>query len=371
MVDINLVKQMRHDSKDFDALYKNEEDSRHNYDEFVLGVTQKMWDKPLKNGKRFDANASLALYELSLSIDQRVIQQAVEQSYLRSSFENKKGIKLFDEYTGIEPSAVVYMPTQLEISGFDSTATNKSSKIKPSTNPNEIKTIKASVSPLRRPIFQFQEGFELTLGDLELASFRNIPLQDMLTTRVARDLMMEEQDFAFNYLAPGTYVSPEENGLFNNTAISTAITWTAGALLAAGTTGRAIVDEFVRIQGRIQDVTKAVFKGLNQPLCIITSVANVNALMRTFSDLEGRDALSYLSDRGFNIAGLPVLGNNQSFFYYKDFENIEISTSRMVEAQPQSYTAKTTSWFFPYRNVTAGLTVKRKESIYSVAGMNP
>ena len=371
MVDINLVKQMRNDSKDIEALFSNEDDSRHLYNEFVLGVSEKAWGKKLKNGNRFDANSSLALYELSLSIDQRIIQQAIEQSYLRTNFTNYPGVKIFDEYTGINPSDTLYMPLQLEVSGFDRTSANKSSKIKPSTNPNEIKTIKAAVSPLRRPILQFQEGFELTLGDLELASYRNIPLQDSLTKRVARDLMMEEQDFAFNYQSPGTYVSPEENGLFFNSAISTAITWTAGALLAPGTTGRAIVDEFVRIRGAIISATQNVFAGMNLHLCILMSPANVNALTRTFSDLEGRSALSYLTEREFHVAGLPTIGNNQSFFYYKDFENIEISTARMVEAQPQSYTAKTTSWFFPYRNVSAGLTVKRKESIYSVAGMNP
>jgi hypothetical protein len=371
MVDRSLIKQMRTDSKEFDALFLNENDSRHLYDKFVLETSQEFWGKKLKSGKRFDANSSLALYELSLSIDQRIIQQAVEQSYLRTSFTNFPAIKIFDEYTGIDPSKTLYLPLQLEVSGFDRTATNKSSKIKPATNPNEIKTIKAAVSPLRRPVLTFKEGFELTLEDLELASFENIPLQDSLTKRVARDLMMEEQDFAFNYQSPGAYVSPEENGLFFNTAISTAITWTAGALLASGTTGRAIVDEFVRIRGAIIAATQNVFAGMNLPLCVLMSPSNVNALTRTFSDLEGRSALSYLTERGFHVAGLPTISNNQSFFYYKDFENIEISTSRMVEAQPQSYTAKTTSWFFPYRCVTAGLTVKRKESIYSVAGMNP
>lgn len=372
MIDRNLIKQMRTDSKELDNIFADEDDSRHNYDNFVLPVSQQMWGKRLKNGKRFDATASLALYELSISIDQRVIQQAVEQSYLRNSFVNFPSERIFSEYTGINPSDTIYMPLQIQETGFDSSSPNKSAKIKPAVNPNEIKTIKAAISPLRRPILAFQEGFELTLADLELASFRNIPLQDALTKRVARDLMMEEQDFSFNYSTPGSpYVSPEENGLLNNTAISTAITWTAGPLLSGSTTGRAIIDEFVRIRGAMLAATKGIFASMNMNIAVITSIANVNALTRTYSDLEGKDALSFLTERGFRIAGLPALADNVAFFYYNDSENIELSTARMVEAQPQSYDARKTAWFFPFRCVTAGLTVKRKESIYKVVGMNP
>lgn len=371
MINQSLVKQLRKDSKDFDSFWSDSEAEAHKYDNFVLQTSEAMWGKMLRNGKRFDANSSLALYEMTLSIDQRIIQQAVETSYLRKNFINYKGEKIFDEYTGIDPSDTLYLPLQLQESGFDRTSANKSSKIKPSTNPNEIKAIKASVSPLRRPILQFQEGFELTLGDLELASFKNIPLQDRLTERVARDLSMEEQDFAFSYQAPGTYVSPEENGLFYNTAISSSITWTAGAILSGSTTGRAIIDEFVRIRGAILSSTQAVFQGMNLPLCVLMSVANANALTRTYSDLEGKDALSFLTEREFRVAGLPVIGDNVMYFYYKDPMNIELSTARMVEAQPQSYNAKTTSWFFPFRTVTAGLTVKRKEAVFKVTGENP
>lgn len=368
MANFSLVKQLRQDSKDFDDIYKNDEDSRHAYDEFVLGVSEKAWGKLLKNGKRFDASSALSLYEMSVSIDQRIITQAIETSYLRKNFDNFPSESLFDEYTGINPTENLYMPIQLGTSGWDLRANGK---IKPSTNPNEIKTIKSYVSSLRRPVKEFKEGFELTLGDLELASYRNIPLQDRLTSVVARDLMMQEQDFAFNYTNPGTYVSPEENGVFNNSAISSAFSWSAGPLLNPATTGRAIIDEFVRIRGLIQSSTKNVFKGMNQKLCFLISIENMNILTKTYSDLEGKDALSFLTEREFRLAGLPIIGNNQCIAYYKDFENIEISTARMVEALPQSYDAKTTSWFFPFRNVTAGLTVKRSQAVYLIPGMNP
>jgi hypothetical protein len=371
MYNPSLVKQLRQDSGTIDQLFAHPEDRRHLYNSFVLGASEQLWGRQLSNGKRFDANSSLALYELSLSIDQRVIEQAVEQSYLRKNFDNFKDESILDEYTGIDPASSVYVPLQMEESGFDRTSANSSSRIKPSTNPNEIKTIKAAISPIRRDVLQFQEGFELTLADLELAAMNRLPLQQNLATRVARDLMMEEQWLAFNYQAAGANVAPEGQGLLYNTAISTAIIWTAGALLAAGTTGRAIVDEFVRIRGAILQATTGIFEEMGQPLCVMMSIANRNALTRTFSDLEGRSAMSYLTEREFRIIGVPSLTNSQSFFYYKDPMNIEISTARRVEAQPQSYEAKKTSWFFPFRIVTAGVTVKRKEAIYSVSGMNP
>lgn len=379
MSQTQLLNQLRKDSSDaktpdlkkLNSILSSETDERRKYDSFVLGASDYFWGKLLPNGKKFDASSSLALYELSLSIDQRIITQTVEQSYLRANFKNFAGERIFDEYTGINPTDTVYLPLQLEESGFETTSTNRSGRIKSATNPNEIKFIQAAVSPIRRDIKIYKAGFKLTLEDIELAAAMRLPLQDELMKRVARDLMMQEQYFAFNYQTSGTNNAPEAQGLFFNTSIPTSITWTAGALLAAGTTGRAIIDEFVRIRGVILGLTKNVYEALNQPLCVITSVANVNALTRTYSDLEGKDALSYLTERGFRIGAMPIIGDNQSFFYYKDTMNIEISTSRLVEAQPQSYDADTTSWKFPFRNVTAGLTVKKPSAIYFVAGMNP
>lgn len=371
MANHHLIRQLRQDSTYVDQLFKNPKDVRHNYNNFVIGASEMLWGKKLPNGKRFDANSSIALYELSLSLDQRIIVQAVEQSWLRSSFYNFPDEKVFYEYQGVNPADTVYVPFQLEMTGYDRTATNESSRLLPAQNPNEIKTIRAAVSPIRRDIRAMQEGFELTLADLELAAAKNLPVQQELTSRVARDLMMGEQGYAFKYQSAGTYTAPEGQGLFYNTAISTSITWTAGAILNGATTGRAIVDEFVRIRGAILTATDGVFEQMQNPMCVLMSLSNRNQLDRTYSDLEGQSAIAYLTVRGFRIIGMPIMGDNQMYFYYNDPMNIELSTARQVEAQPQSYEARKTAWFFPFRLVTAGLTVKRPEAIYSVSGENP
>jgi hypothetical protein len=368
-MNLALKNQLRKDSKELDSILSTD-DHRNLYNNFVLGASEELWGKKLPNGKRFDANNTLSLYEYVTSLDQRVIQQYVETSQLRANFKNFPSERLFQEYTGIEPTSLVYIPTQLEITGTDTTSPNKSSKIKTWNNPSEIKKIKAARSPIRRDVFTYKEGFEITLEDVEMAAVNRLPLQESLTQRVIRDLMMQEQDFAFNYVPNGAYNAPESYGLFGNTAIPTS-TWTAGDILAPGTSGRAIINEFVRIKGLIVAATKQEFQNRNYKLCVIVSPEIENQFDTTYSDLDGKDVLGYLTTREFRIKGIPSIPKNVAYFYYGNSDIIEISSAGPVTPQPQSYDANTTSWFFPFRIVTAGLTTKVPQGVYKITGLSP
>lgn len=368
-MNLGLKNQLRKDSKELDSILSSD-DHRNLYNNFVLGASELLWDKILPNGKRFDSNNTLNLYEYSTSLDQRAIQQSVETSQLRANFKNFPSERLFQEYTGVEPTKSVYVPIQLEITGTDTTSPNKSTKIKTWNNPSEMKKIKAGISAIRRDVFTYKEGFEMTIEDVERAAVNRLPLQDSLMRRAIRDLMLQEQDFAFNYVPNGPYNAPESYGLFGNTAIPTA-TWIAGDILSPGTNGRAIIDEFVRIKGLIIAATKQVFQNENFNMCVIVSPEIENQFDRTYSDLLGGSAITYLTTLGFRIKGIPAIPKNNAYFYYGSEDIIEISSAGPVTPQPQSYDANTTSWFFPFRIITAGLTVKKPQGVYKITGLSP
>ena len=371
----SVLRQIRYDSETIKndsmgklkSILRDEGSDIRKYDPFVLAISAEKWGKQLPNGNRFDASSSLALYELSTFIDQRIIEQVVEKSYLRSNFRNFPSERIFNEFTGIPATDTNYMPIQLQSTGFETTTGNKSSKIKQYTNPSEIKFIKAAISPLRRDVLTFKEGFELSIEDIELAAARQLPLQDSLFKRVSRNLMMQEQEHAFDYNPPGAIA--ETKGLLFNNKISSLIKWESGGVLNPLTKGNDIVNEFVRIKGEILKATTSVYDAEQMPLCVLVSNQVENAFTRTYSDLNGTSILPLLTELGFRIKGIPKMESNNTFFYYNDPENIELSTSRLVEAQPQFYNGMTTSWMFPFRTITAGVTVKRYDSIYAVNGI--
>jgi len=317
----------------------------------------------LKNKKRFDANSVLQTYELAIDLDRRIVDQMVEVSWMRKNFENFPSEKMLYEYTGVDPASETYVPILIQETGLDNTSENAT--LRYAQDPNEIETVQLSTNVLRRPIKQTQRGFYLTLQQLEIASSRNIPLQQALATRVARDLAIAEQTFAFNNSVANS--QPEVQGLFNNTAISTAVT--AGVNWSSSTSGRAIVDDINKWKSAIIAATQSTFEFM--PFCILVSRANLNVLQRTYSDLLGSTVLKYLTERGIRVGGMPVIPTNTAYVYYNDPMNLEISTALFLQAQPQGYEATKTAYFCPYRNVTAGLTVKRPESIYKVTGIGP
>jgi hypothetical protein len=333
------------------------------YDDLILGMASQLWDKPITNGrstKRFDANSVLQTYEMAIDLDKRIVEQVVEQSWLRKSFANFPSEKIFFEYTGVSATEKVYVPQLFSASGIDNTGNAGSGK--EWEDPSEMRIIKGSTQVLRRPIKISREGFYLSLYDLEVAAAHNLPLQQMFSNRVARDLGLLEQNFAL-FNANGSL--PEEKGLLQNSAINSSITTTV--VWANATTGRAIVDDIVRINSKIIDNTKGVFEPA--PFCLLVSLLNLKLLNRTFSDLQGRSVVDYLTDRGFRIAGIPAIPANTMIAYYNDPMHLELSTSRIIEALPQSYDATKVAYFLPYQNVTAGLTVKIPEAVYSISGI--
>lgn len=325
------------------------------YDDIIIDFAVRQ----AKKGK-LDANSVLQTYEMAIDLDKRIVMQMVEQSWLRKSFKNFPGEKMFYEYTGVDPTAKTYEPILMAVSGLNNTT--KNAQLKFAQNPNEMKIIQASTNVIRRPVKAEQEGFYLTLRDLEIAAARNIPLQQGLTSMVARDLAISEQSFAF-YSDEGN--ADEEKGLFNNGAISTSIT--ASVNWTTSTSGRAIVNDIIAIKGQIISATDSVFEEM--PFCLLVSRYNLNILDKTYSDLDGQSILRYLTDRDIRVGGMRVMPDTHMFAYYNDPMNLELSTAQIIRALPQSYSGEKVAYFMPFENITAGLTVKRPESIYYVSGI--
>jgi len=329
------------------------------YDGLVFGATQFIMEN--RPTVRFDANLVLQTYEMAIDIDKRIVRQMVQQSWLRESFDNFPNEKIFFEYTGVNPVDKLYLPQLMAATGANNA--NQDAQIANYNAPSEVEVVQSYSSSLRRPIVEKAFGFYLGLNDLEVAAAKSLPLQDVLADSVATSLALFEQNFALK----STYGnSPEEKGLFNNTAIDATITTTVN--WATATSGRTIVDDINRIISSIIKKTVSVFEK-KMPICILTSRENVNILKRTYSDLNGKSVLEFLTERDIRIGGMPIVPSTTMWIYYNDPMNLELSTARMIEARPQSYTAEKLAYFVPYRNVTAGLTVKRPESIYKVTGI--
>lgn len=330
-----------------------------NFDNLVFEATKKIMEQ--RPTLRFDANLVLQTYEMAIDVDKRIVKQMTQQSWLRESFDNFPNEKMFYEYTGVNPVDKLYLPQLIGSTGANNA--NQDAQIPNYNAPSEVEVIQAYSSSLRRPIVEKAFGFYLGLNDLEVAAAKSLSLQEVLSDSVATSLALFEQNFA---LKSNFGNAPEEKGLFNNTAIDSTITtnvkWTTA------TTGRAIVDDINTIISKIVSKTVSVFEK-KMPICILTSRENINVLKRTYGDLNGKSVLDFLTEREIRIGGMPVIPSSTMWVYYNHPMNLELSTARMIEARPQSYSAEKLAYFVPYRNVTAGLTVKRPESIYKVTGI--
>jgi hypothetical protein len=345
-------------SKDVADLVNSPKRCSH-YDEIVFGATKKIMEQ--RPTLRFDANLVLQTYEMAIDVDKRIIKQMVQQSWLRENFDNFPSEKMFFEYTGVNPVDKLYLPQLMAATGANNA--NQDAQIANYNSESEVEVVRAYASSLRRPIVEKAYGFYLGLNDLEVAAAKSMSLQEILSDSVATSLALFEQNFALKSTFGN---APEEKGLFNNTAIDSTITTTINWDTAA--TGRAILDNINSIIAKIVEKTVSVFEK-KMPVCIITSRKNINILKRTYGDLNGKSVLEFLTERDIRIGGMPVIPNNTMYVYYNHPMNLELSTARMVEARPQSYSAEKLAYFVPYRNVTAGLTVKRPESIYKVTGI--
>ena len=367
---------LRLDSEGSDARAKLEavmtsRNRMRDYDFMINHFHEHMLTKYGENSKKFDAAGALLPYELAISIDQRITQQVLEHSFLRSKFVNFDE-PIFYEFNGIPLGTPLYILPQVQSSGRDQTAGGGKKPV-PVVDPNEMKILKASVSVIRRPVFEIREAFNLSIQDLEAAALRNIPLQNILQEMVMRDLALDEQYFAFLNDIPQ---AAEEKGLLKNTAIDSTIT--ASVNWDTATSGQSIIEDVVRIKGEILKKTKGAFIGnralsdyvTSLPVSIIVSQYNANILSKPYSSVVPDPTLKGLTDRAFRIGALTdsIIDNDTAIFYFNRPEYVEISTSALAQPMPQSYDAAI-GYKMPFRTVTAGLTVKVPAAVYIVKGI--
>lgn len=341
------------------------------YDFMINHFHEHMLTKYGENSKKFDAAGALLPYELAISIDQRVTEQVLEHSFLRSKFVNFDE-PIFYEFGGIPLGTLTYEIAQVQASGRDQTIGGGKKPVAAPV-PNEMKMLQASASMIRRPVVEFERGFYLRIQDLEAAALKNIPLQNVLQKMVIRDLSLDEQYFAFLNDTPQV---AEEKGLLKNTAIDSTIT--ASVNWETATAGQQIIDDVVRIKGEILKKTKGAFIGTyslsdyvtSLPVSIIVSQYNANILSRTYSAVVPEPTLVGLTNRDFRIGALTdsIIDNDTALFYFNRPEYVEISTCALAQPMPQSYDA-TTGYKLPFRTITAGLTVKVPAAVYIVKGI--